>query len=136
MAADIPARLRRSAHPGRRFGLEIGVAAIVIAMFVRRPYAAPALLVSGVALLVGALAWPALLDPIARRWMALAAALSRVTTPIVLAILYFVVVTPVAVLRRTIGRSPLRRDPRAESYWVTARAFSRDERRSRMERQF
>lgn len=136
MAADIPARLRKSIHPGRRFGLEIGLAAIVVAMFVHRPYAAASLVGLGVALLVCALALPALLDPIARRWLALAAALARVTTPIVLAILYFVLVTPVAVLRRTIGRSPLRRDPLAGSYWITARAYSRDERRARMERQF
>jgi hypothetical protein len=116
--------------------LEIGLAAILVAMFVRRPYVAPSLLGLGVVLLVGALARPALLDPIARRWLSLAAVLARVTTPIVLALLYFVVATPVAFLRRTIGRSPLRRDPRAGSYWITARAYPMDERRSRMERQF
>lgn len=136
MDADISTRLRKSTGPGRRFGLEIGLAAILIAWFVHRPCAAASLFGLGAVLVAGALARPSLLDPIARRWMALAAALARFTTPIVLAILYFVVVTPIALLRRTIGRSPFRRDPHAESYWITPTGRSRDERRSRMERQF
>jgi len=90
----------------------------------------------GVTLLACAVMRPSLLDPVARRWLALGAALARVTTPIVLAVLYFVVVTPMALLRRTLGQSPLRRDPHAYSYWVTVTRQTAEERRSRMERQF
>ena len=39
--------------------------------------------------------------------MALAHAISKVTTPIVMGVMYFVVLTPVGVLRRGFGGNPL-----------------------------
>lgn len=139
MAADFSARLNGTPPRGRRFGLEIGVAAAVAsALLLRRQHVVPAtaclllsLLVVGVAVF-----WPTALDPVARHWLAFAAALARVTTPLVLAILYFVVVTPMALLRRTLGKSPLERDRRASSYWISSTSRSAEERRARMERQF
>jgi hypothetical protein len=125
-----------SIRPGRRFGIEIGLAAILVSPFLHRRYAALPLLGLGVILVACAVARPSLLDPVARRWLALAAAVARVTTPIVLAILYFMVLTPIAVLRRTFGQSPLRRDPHAESYWIVLGTRASEERRARMGRQF
>lgn len=139
MAADFSAGLTTSRPPGRRFGLEIGVAAVIVgALLARRDHFTPgaACAALGVVLIAFAAMRPAMLDPIARRWLALGAALARVTTPIVLAILYFVVVTPMALLRRTLGHSPFRRDPHASSYWIAATARTAEERRTRMERQF
>ena len=49
--------------------------------------------------------------------MAFARALSRVTTPIIFSVLYLVVVTPMGVLRRTLGRSPIVRQRGQLSYW-------------------
>ena len=39
--------------------------------------------------------------------------------PVVTGLLYFLVVTPIGWLRRTIGRSPLDRDRAAASFWET-----------------
>jgi len=131
--------LNRIAPRGRRFGLELGVAAAVAAaLLLRRQHVVPAsasLVVS--MLLVGVAVFrPAALDPIARHWLAFAAALARVTTPLVLAALYFVVLTPMAFLRRTLGKSPFERDRQASSYWIRSPSRSTEERRARMERQF
>jgi len=54
----------------------------------------------GVLLLLGALIAPIRLKPIERFWMAMAVQISRVTTPIILGIVYFVVVTPIALVVR------------------------------------
>lgn len=51
------------------------------------------------------------------------AALGRVFGPLLLAVLFFLVVTPVGLVLRLVGRDllQLRRDPRAPSYWQPAR---------------
>jgi hypothetical protein len=68
--------------------------------------------------------------------MALAFAISRVTSPLVLGLVYIVIVTPMAWLRRSLGRSPIVRDPTAASYWIERPRHSADEARRAMERQF
>jgi hypothetical protein len=54
-----------------------------------------------------------------RAWTALGKALGRVVSPAVLAILYFLVVTPFGLLSRLLRRDPLglKPDPRADTYW-------------------
>ena len=60
-----------------------------------------------------ALVWPN------RLWMRLADALSFVSTRIVLALVFFLAVTPIGVAKRLTGWDPLgRRRSRRDSYWV------------------
>jgi hypothetical protein len=68
--------------------------------------------------------------------MALSTAISRVTTPLVLALVYLVFLTPIAVLRRTLGRSPIARDGQSRTFWVRREQRSSDATRSGMEHQF
>ena len=131
--------MNSAAPRGRRFGLEIGVvAALAAALLFRRQHGVPAAACLIVSLLLFGLAAfrPGALDPIARHWLAFGAALARVTTPLVLAALYFAVVTPMAFVRRTLGKSPFERDQKATSYWISSASRSAEERRARMERQF
>jgi hypothetical protein len=73
-----------------------------------------------VAFLVSALAAPRVLVPLDIAWRRLGELLGRVTNPIVLAVLYFAVVTPFGLLMRLVRRSPLDlvRDPAATTYWT------------------
>lgn len=125
-----------AAAAGRRFGRTIGGAlaalAVVAAWRGRAPAAAATALVAAL-LLGGALVVPARLAPVERAWMRGAHALSRVTTPLVLALVYLCVVTPIGVLRRLAGRSALERPGDAPTYWVRRPA---DARRSDLRRQF
>ena len=77
-----------------------------------------ALAVSGLFL---AFAWryPMALGPANRWWMKLAHLLQRVVSPVVMGILYFVVLTPGAVIMRWCGRDALalRPDAARDSYW-------------------
>jgi len=83
---------------------------------------APRLWALGVAalfLLVGAAA-PAALTPLNKAWMGLAHLLSRVVNPIIMAVLFYGVFTPIAMIGRLAGRDPLRfkLDKQAGSYWI------------------
>ena len=119
---------------GRRFGFPVGTAFLLLTgVLVWRGHvtAAYSTAAAGSVLILAALVMPARLGPVHRAWMALALAMSTITTPVIMGLLYFLVVTPIGVLKRTIGGNPLRR-PAADSYWVK-RATGK---RSDLRRQF
>ncbi|MFO7260849.1 MAG: SxtJ family membrane protein [bacterium] len=133
METGVPARL--SPAEGRRFAFVVGAAFLGLAVvFWWRAHAfsmrvAGAL---GVLLLLAGLLIPSRLGPVHRVWMGLAHAISKVTTPVFMGLLYFLVLTPVGIVRRTLGRDPLVR-PAGPSYWIERDAAHR---RSDLERQF
>jgi hypothetical protein len=135
-----PPSPRLTDRRARRIGLELGSAFVVMAIvvYLRSGPLAVAVLgaVAGAMLLILVAARSALIVPIARRWMALGAAISRVTSPIFLTIVYLVVFTPMAWLRRVIGRSPIVRTPESTTYWVPRERRSAEDARRSMERQF
>jgi hypothetical protein len=59
-----------------------------------------------------------------RLWFRFGLLLAKVTTPIVMGVLFYLLITPVAVVGRLLGRDPLRLrlDPKAKSYWVSREA--------------
>ncbi|MEZ5649552.1 MAG: SxtJ family membrane protein [Burkholderiaceae bacterium] len=71
---------------------------------------------------------PAMLRPLNRAWYALGQLLGLVVSPIVLGVIFFVIVTPIAVVTRLAGRDVLsrRRDPTADSYWVARQQRAAD----------
>jgi hypothetical protein len=83
----------------------------------------------GIGLMVlGALSPVALVLP-NRAWMGLAEVLSSITTPIILAIVFFGLVTPIGVIKRLFGWDPLRRRANpAETYWSSYADRQRDAR--------
>lgn len=134
MEAGIPTRLRRSR--GRRFGFTVGGAFLAIALVLRfrdLPSAAMVAGVLGATLVVAAIILPQHLGPVERAWMAFAERLSRITTPIIMAILYYGVVTPVGLLMRAAGRNPLKpASGTTDSYWIARDPSTR----SQLTRQF
>jgi hypothetical protein len=67
-----------------------------------------------------ALLRPQWLAPLNKLWMRLALLLNRVVSPVVLAVLYFAVMTPFGLMMRAFGRDPMRRrfEPATASYWI------------------
>ena len=55
-----------------------------------------------------------------RLWMRLGLALGRITTPILMGLVFFLVITPAALVLRLVGRDPMsrRREPERESYRI------------------
>ncbi|MBL8703113.1 MAG: hypothetical protein JNK67_32310 [Alphaproteobacteria bacterium] len=72
------------------------------------------------ATLVVTLVAPDRLAPLNRLWMRFAELLHRVVSPVMLGVIYFIVLTPFALVMRVRGRDPLSRrfEPGMKSYWV------------------
>lgn len=75
-------------------------------------------IVVGIMVLATALARPGVLAPLFTAWMWLGRTMGRVVTPVVLAVLFYAIVTPMGLIRRTFGDDQMgrRRDPRADTY--------------------
>ena len=73
------------------------------------------------ALLAVAIVWPRLLGPVNRVWFWVSRLISRfIITPVLMAILFYGVVTSTCPLGRLFGKDPLRRryDNGVRSYWI------------------
>ncbi len=119
MEERIPARL--SAKEGRKFGFTVGIAFLVLTAISwwRGHEIAPYVLGSaGAALVLAGVLVPGRLGPVQRGWMGLARAISRVTTPVFMGIVFFVIITPIGLLMRLFGRNPVRHKPEGNSYWA------------------
>lgn len=135
MAAPVSARL--SPAEGRKFGLSVGGAFVVLAAIARwRGHHTSWMVLAslGGALVVAGLAVPTHLGLVNAAWMRLASAISRVTTPVFMGLMYYGVFTPLGLVFRAVGRRPLARDPGAATYWVQHRSPA--EGQGGMERQF
>ena len=134
MAQGIPARL--SAAEGRKFGLTVGLAFLSLAGIAwwrgRAPLALGLGAVGGALTLAG-LVRPTALGPVQRGWMGMARGISKVTTPIVMGIVYFGLLAPVGLLMRAVGRTPLVRRESEGSFWISRAAGRRS---GGMEHQF
>lgn len=109
----------------RVFGLVMAAFFAVIALFPAIGGSVSAIrwwaLAIAALLLALALLWTAPLRPLNRLWMKFGLLLSKVVAPIVLMMLFYVTVTPIALLMRASGKDPLRlrRDTAARSYWIS-----------------
>jgi len=120
---------------GRKFGLTVGVAFLVIAGILWwRDRETLSLIAASIGslLVAGGLVVPDRMGPVERAWMKLAHAISKVTTPIFMGIIYFIVITPSGLLVRAFGHRPLVR-PAGRTAWMQR---AEDNRRSDLERQF
>jgi uncharacterized membrane protein len=120
VATRIPARL--TASEGRKFGLTVGIAFLVLAGLARwrgKETASTILAILGTILILAGLVLPRHLGPVQRAWMGIAHAISKVTTPIFLAVIYFVVIAPAGFVLRLFGHKPLSPPRDAATYWVT-----------------
>lgn len=135
MAHNVPARL--SPAEGRKFGLLVGGAFLLLAAFLYwrgKMGLVPWLGGLGGLLALAGLLIPGQLGPVYRAWMGLALVLSKVTTPIFMGIVFYVVITPIGLLMRLFGRQPLRHKGASGGFWVERPAGATHE--SSMERQF
>jgi saxitoxin biosynthesis operon SxtJ-like protein len=109
----------------RKFGLTLGAifSTLALLFFWRHRLHAPFYVsaVAGPLLLAAAVVAPRALAPVERAWSALATVLGFVNTRLLLAVVYFLVFAPIALVLRIAGKDLLerRRDPRRPTYWRT-----------------
>jgi hypothetical protein len=109
-----------TAAEGRKFGLTVGLAFVAIGLLLywrgKHTKAMVVLAVGGLFVLAGLLI-PTQLGPVERAWMGLAHILSKVTTPIFMGIVYFLVMMPTGFIRRAFGSPVAPERERAPSRW-------------------
>lgn len=128
-----------TASRGRKFAITLAIAfGVIAALAFLRGRQTAWLITATIALLMllAGLFIPGKLELIERGWMKLAHAISRVTTPIFMGIVYFLVLTPVGVVRRIAGANPLVHRPADGSYWIRRPERDKEQARRQMERQF
>ena len=127
------ANQQRSFRAEREFGLIVGgVLLLLSSWWIYRgkfhSVAQVTLPISALLLLLG-IVFPRVLVYPNKAWMTLAEVLSFISTRIILAFVYFVVITPIGAGKRLFGWDPLnRRAAASESYWRPYSKRQRDPR--------
>ncbi len=129
-----------NAGSNRAFGCTVGgiamaIGAVKAALAAALTAVSLTLFLAGAALLLLGLVAPARLTVPHRLWLRLGVVLAAIVNPVVLALLFLFVITPLALLMRLSGKRPLRLkpNPAAATYWITREPASAA---SDMRRQF
>ena len=123
MEARVPAGL--TIAEGRKFGVLVGSVFLLLSLVSKwRGHAvAPSVLAPlGLLLVIAGVLVPGRLGPVYRGWMGLATVISRVTTPLFMGAVYFLVLTPMALIRRFAAGNPMRHTATEHGYWVSRSA--------------
>ncbi len=117
----------------REFGLIVGGIFLLLSSWwlYRGKFASAShvILPLSIVLIASALIFPRVLVLPNRAWMLLAEALSFVSTRVILAIVFFGLVTPIGVVKRWFGWDPLnRRAGKRDSYWIPYSGRQKDPR--------
>lgn len=132
MAEKLSTRL--TAREGRKFAISVGAAFLIFSGILWwQDHHKMAQIFGGFGMLLsaaGALV-PTRLGPLYRAWMGFAHVISKVTTPIFMGFVYFVVIFPIGVGMRLFGRNPIHHRLTGGSYW-----FRRNQRRSDLTEKF
>ena len=119
MATRIPAGL--TTHELRKFAFTVGAAFVAfaaISLWRGHTVAPRVLAVAGGLLLLAGAVIPSRLGGLYRAWMGLAELLSKVTTPLFMGCVYFLVLTPISLVKRVFGSSTMLGAKKTASYWV------------------
>ena len=109
-----------TASDGRRFAFPVGTAFLLLGAVLwwrdRTGFAWTAASIAA-ALLVAGLALPGRLGGVYRAWMRMALLISKVTTPIFMGIVYFLVFTLAGRIMRLFGKRPIVHRAEGGSFW-------------------
>ena len=105
----------------RKFGITVGsvLAAIAVLLFYfEKPSAIYFAVIGGLLILFGAL-FPNILKLLNRIWMSLAIILGFIMSRLILTVLFYLVLTPIALLAKLVGKKfmILKYDKSAKTYW-------------------
>ncbi|MBL7131942.1 MAG: hypothetical protein ISS45_11190 [Candidatus Omnitrophica bacterium] len=116
----------------RQFGITIGIVLGLLGglFFLRqKDYYSYLLIFCGTFLFLGLVA-PTLLKPIQKIWMSLAIVIGWFVTRAILTVLFYLVVTPIGILARLVGKDflDIKFDRNTDSYWLAREPAKFDKR--------
>jgi len=105
----------------RKFGLTVGGVLLAIGgvlFYFEKPSAIYFSVIGGLLIFFGAF-FPMILKPLNRIWMSLAIILGFIMSRVILTILFYLVLTPIALLAKIVGKKfiTLKYDKSANTYW-------------------
>lgn len=86
---------------------DAGLALVLILLICFQFFKIPALVLAAILALIIAMTYPPLFKPFARLWFGLSIALGTVVSKIILSLLFFLLVLPVGLVRRLIGKDSM-----------------------------
>ena len=114
-------KLRTGKSDLRKFGLTVGGVFTAVGLFllVRHGKFAPLFIGLGLALVISGLVIPTLLKQIYIGWMSVAIVLGNVVSRLILTLFFILIITPVALTARLLGKQflELELDRDSASYW-------------------
>jgi hypothetical protein len=115
-------KLKTGARDLRKFGLTVGGVFVLLGLLflLRHRSSYSSFLGAGAVLTAFGLIWPRALKYVYLAWMALAFTLGFVMSNVILALFFFLAVTPIGLLARLFQKDFLARkwDKQATSYWI------------------
>jgi len=85
-----------------------GLALVLISLICYQVWKLESLILLAIIFLVVAMTYPLIFQPFARFWFALSTALGTVVSKIILSVLFFVIVLPIGLVRRALGKDSMR----------------------------
>ena len=85
-----------------------GLALVLISLICFQVWKAPLWVLAAIIFLVAAMTYPLIFQPFARLWFGLSVALGTVMSKVVLAILFFTIVYPIALIRKALGKDSMK----------------------------
>ena len=112
----------QQARPTARSAFVFAVVFAVLGLWPLQSGETPVFLLIALAGAIGAVALvrPALLAPLNRLWFRFGLLLNKITSPLIMGLLFYGLMTPYAYVLRWLGKDLLRLrfDPSTESYWI------------------
>ena len=105
----------------RNFGITIGIILLIISgfLFWKEKESFQIFLVFGIILSLIAIAIPSVLKPVYWMWMIFATILGWIMTRVILSILFYIIVTPIGLIARLLGKQfiELQWNKESSTYW-------------------
>ena len=125
--------MKQSFRAEREFGLIVGGILTLLAAwwFYRGKFEsyAPWVLAVGILLVLLGIILPRALIYPNRFWLGIGRLLAAITSPIILGVIFFIVMTPIALVKRLMGWDPLdRRSAARNTYWIPYESYQQDKR--------
>ncbi|MCH7764085.1 MAG: hypothetical protein IIB95_10140 [Candidatus Marinimicrobia bacterium] len=113
--------IKESKKDLRKFGISVGIVLLIIStlLFWNDKSSYLYFSVAGILLNILGLFYPVSLKPINKVWMSLAIVLGWVMTRVILIILFYIVLTPIGIIAKLVGKKflKLKIDKSSNSYW-------------------
>ena len=105
----------------KKFGITVGIALGVLGAFFlwRERWFYHYFLAASISFIIFGIAIPSILMPVQKAWMAFAIVMGFLMTRLILSILFYLVVTPIALIAKLFRKDflDIRIDKEAQSYW-------------------